>query len=68
MSRKNENHIRRRFYIIILRTIKSIQEATNNDNIKVISDVDRRFVDEVINSCTEQLYDLGKQTFNLNLL
>ena len=68
MTRKNENHIRRRFSIIIMRSVESIKEATTNENIKDISDIDKRFVNDLINKCKICLYNIGKETFALNLL
>ena len=68
MTRKNENHIRRKFSKIIMSAINSIKDATINDNIENISDVDRRFVNGVIDNCKEKLFNLGTETFLLNIM
>ena len=63
MSRKHESYIRKSVLCITMRMVKSIQEEYNNT--RKISDIDIKFLYNMIKDGQRRLYNIGLETFRM---
>ena len=64
MSRKHESHIRKSVLCITMRLVKSIQEEY--DNARKISDIDVKFLYNIIKDGQRRLHNIGLETFRMH--